>query len=299
MGITHAKTSAKSDGSDATQVQPSDWNAEHAVDAISVTGLTGATAASRYVGATETGFPISGTFAVGDFVIDHAGRMWICNTAGSPGVWSVSNPMLDRGDIIIGDGVAANRALVSLGASATTSGNWGGLSPANNLIDGNDGSAGSQGNLATGVIWTVDLGAAFVCSKFRIKQDTFTYAGVSAFDIHYSLDGSNWSFLQRPSLTSTDQTITFSSVTARYFRISNPYVAGGISGWYGWTVQTIEVWGMSLADAGSMARLAVGSDGQVLTSDSAQTYGIKWAPPDDPVPAISAAARITAYQNFR
>jgi hypothetical protein len=30
-GIAHAKTSAKSDGGDSTLVQPSDWNADHAI----------------------------------------------------------------------------------------------------------------------------------------------------------------------------------------------------------------------------------------------------------------------------
>jgi hypothetical protein len=51
------------------------------------TGITGATAASRYVGATASGAPSSGTFAVGDFSIDRTGSIWICTTAGSPGTW--------------------------------------------------------------------------------------------------------------------------------------------------------------------------------------------------------------------
>lgn len=50
-------------------------------------GLTGAVAASRYAGATAGGSPASGTFAVGDFVIDRTGIVWICTTAGSPGTW--------------------------------------------------------------------------------------------------------------------------------------------------------------------------------------------------------------------
>ncbi len=49
--------------------------------------LTGATSASRYVGATTSGAPASGTFAVGDFVIARDGHLWICITAGSPGTW--------------------------------------------------------------------------------------------------------------------------------------------------------------------------------------------------------------------
>jgi len=50
-------------------------------------GLTGATAASRYVGATTNGAPVSGTFAVGDFIIDQTATIWVCTTAGTPGTW--------------------------------------------------------------------------------------------------------------------------------------------------------------------------------------------------------------------
>ena len=50
-------------------------------------GLTGAVAVSRYVGATASGAPVSGTFAVGDFVVDQSGTIWLCTTAGSPGTW--------------------------------------------------------------------------------------------------------------------------------------------------------------------------------------------------------------------
>lgn len=50
-------------------------------------GVTGATAASRYVGATVAGAPTTGTFAVGDFVVSQAGRIWVCTGAGTPGTW--------------------------------------------------------------------------------------------------------------------------------------------------------------------------------------------------------------------
>ncbi len=56
---------------------------------FSASGLTGATAASRYVGGTTTGPPTSGTFAVGDFVVAQDGFMWVCKTAGTPGTWSM------------------------------------------------------------------------------------------------------------------------------------------------------------------------------------------------------------------
>ena len=59
-------------------------------EALSTAGLPGATAASRYVGATTTGSPSSGTFLVGDFIVEQSGGMWICIVAGSPGTWQKS-----------------------------------------------------------------------------------------------------------------------------------------------------------------------------------------------------------------
>ena len=50
---------------------------------LAVSGVPGATAPSRYVGGTVSGPPASGTFAVGDFVIDQTGVVWICITAGT------------------------------------------------------------------------------------------------------------------------------------------------------------------------------------------------------------------------
>ena len=51
-------------------------------------GLTGATAATRYVGGTTSGAPVAGTFAVGDFIIDRTGKVYVCTVAGSPGTWT-------------------------------------------------------------------------------------------------------------------------------------------------------------------------------------------------------------------
>lgn len=64
------------------------WTANQTAPALIASGLTGATAASRYVGATASGAPASGTFVVGDFVIDRTGKLYVCTTAGSPGTWT-------------------------------------------------------------------------------------------------------------------------------------------------------------------------------------------------------------------
>ena len=55
--------------------------------AVSISGLTGATAASRYVGGTASGAPTSGTFLLGDHVVDQAGSIHVCTTGGTPGTW--------------------------------------------------------------------------------------------------------------------------------------------------------------------------------------------------------------------
>ena len=56
-------------------------------EAIGATGLPGATAASRHAGATASGAPVSGTFAVGDYIVDQSGAMYVCTVAGTPGTW--------------------------------------------------------------------------------------------------------------------------------------------------------------------------------------------------------------------
>lgn len=56
--------------------------------ALIASGLTGATQASRYVGATASGAPASGTFVQGDFVIARDGAIWVCTAGGTPGTWA-------------------------------------------------------------------------------------------------------------------------------------------------------------------------------------------------------------------
>lgn len=65
------------------------------------TGLPGATAASRYVGGTTNGYPGSGNFAVGDYVVDQTGNIWICTVSGNPGTWEETSTDLTV-DIVMG-----------------------------------------------------------------------------------------------------------------------------------------------------------------------------------------------------
>jgi len=58
--------------------------------AVATGGLTGATGATRFVGGTANGAPTSGSFQVGDFIVDETASIWICVVAGTPGTWATS-----------------------------------------------------------------------------------------------------------------------------------------------------------------------------------------------------------------
>jgi hypothetical protein len=149
-------------------------------------GRTGATAASRYVGATASGAPASGTFAVGDFVIDQTGKAWVCTVAGTPGTWtqlaggsstlaadtdvSLSSPV---GGQVLGynnvlskwvnqnqAGLAATTSTAQLGANVTmTTGNtWYdilsvALTPGTWLLIGNIHALASQADALNARLW--------------------------------------------------------------------------------------------------------------------------------------------------
>lgn len=72
----------------ASTIAVRDGNGVETSTAFAPAGLAGAVAASRYAGATASGAPVSGTFAVGDIVVDQTGAFWICTTAGTPGTWT-------------------------------------------------------------------------------------------------------------------------------------------------------------------------------------------------------------------
>lgn len=71
-------------------------------------GLTGATAATRYVGGTTSAAPTTGPFVVGDFEVRQDGGIEVCTTAGTPGSWKM------RG------GTPSGRAWCTSGTSASS-----------------------------------------------------------------------------------------------------------------------------------------------------------------------------------
>ena len=77
-------------------------------EAIGATGLPGATAASRHAGATTSGAPTTGTFAVGDYVVDQTGAMYVCTVAGTPGTWQLSG-------VSVNENIAGKNVLINGG----------------------------------------------------------------------------------------------------------------------------------------------------------------------------------------
>jgi len=64
------------------------YSGEVVASDFQATGLTGAVNASRYVGAVNGAAPVTGTYSIGDYVVDRTwGGFWTCVTAGSPGTW--------------------------------------------------------------------------------------------------------------------------------------------------------------------------------------------------------------------
>jgi hypothetical protein len=70
-------------------------------------GLTGATAATRDVGGTTTGAPLTGTFAVGDVVTAQDGAVWVCTAAGTPGTWKQVGAPLAQASVFSQAGIVS------------------------------------------------------------------------------------------------------------------------------------------------------------------------------------------------
>lgn len=113
---------------------------------VKASGLTGATAASRYVGGTTSGAPTSGTFLTGDWVTSADGRVYVCTAGGTPGTWTIStginvqdwsssgtwvnpSPTIPRLVRVFGQTAGSGGGAGRRGAAATIRGGGGGGAP--------------------------------------------------------------------------------------------------------------------------------------------------------------------------
>ena len=144
-------------------------------EAIVNTGLPGATAASRYAGATASGAPTTGTFAVGDFIVDQSGAMYVCTVAGTPGTWvALRNATQLQGTAVSATAPTSNQVLQYNGTAwtpATFSGGAPGtlvsVSIANRSL-----SSPNTNTFITATALTLTAGTWMVFANFYVRNDT-------------------------------------------------------------------------------------------------------------------------------
>ena len=216
-------------------------------------GLTGATSATRFVGGTTSGAPTSGTFAVGDFVIDRTAAIWICTVAGTPGTWSAIGGSGGGTTAIANGGTGATTAataLSNLGAQPgtsqrsvyTTAGSFSGVSApswANSAIVYLVGGGGGGGG---GTVSATTFGAAGGGAAGTVIARTIPVTGGASYSGVVGAGGTGGAAGVNPasgtngtSGTSTSLTIGSLTLTApggRYGTAGN-LGSNGLGGSYG------------------------------------------------------------------
>ena len=202
---------------------------------LTATGVGNATSATRYVGGTVNGAPTSGTFSVGDFIIDQTGTIWVCTTAGTPGTWTTtisSHLSLRSASATVG----RNEITLFSGSTASQT-----LTAPSNPIDGSNWTVINKASVAVTLSFTpsmIALGSSSGVTTFSVPAN-----GSYSF-VNYN--GSQWYMVASNSATQLIGTL--------------PTANGG-------TGQSAVALGSLLVgnSGNSWQTLPIGSNGQMLT----------------------------------
>ena len=107
MTLKHAMVSAVPDGADATQVQPSNWNADHVIDTNGLVFPSGANPPA----------PASGSMAL--FAKTQAGRI-VPAFMGNSGLYTTIQPHIAKNNVALWKPVGNSTTITALGAGALT-----------------------------------------------------------------------------------------------------------------------------------------------------------------------------------
>ena len=157
---------------------------------LTATGVGNATTATRYVGGTANGAPTSGTFSVGDFIIDQTGTIWVCTTAGTPGTWTTtisSHLSLRSASATVG----RNEITLFSGSTASQT-----LTAPSNPIDGSNWTVINKASVAVTLSFTpsmIALGSSSGVTTFSVPVN-----GSFSF-VNYN--GSQWYMVASNSAT--------------------------------------------------------------------------------------------------
>ena len=218
--------------------------------AVATGGLTGATNATRYVGGTANGAPSSGTFAVGDFIVDATASVWICVVAGTPGTWasSISNHVTLRSATAT---AKYNEITLFTGSTAGQT-----ISAAGSPIDSVTWSVINNSSVPLTLSFSANamypLGSSSTVTSYTV--------GVASAYSFVNYNGGNW------YMTATNDLSNGTGIVA---------VANGGTG----TSTAPAVGGVPYATSSTAyAPLAIGTAGQVLTVNSGATAP-QWSTP--------------------
>jgi len=154
---------------------------------VLVTGLTGATTATRYVGGTTNGAPTTGTFQAGDFVIDQTATIWVYTGATAGWSTTISCHVKNR---TASATVSRNEITQFTGSTGQT------FTAPSNPIDGS--SWTFLNNTANSV--TLSFTPSMYPLGSASSVSTFTVPGYGVFNF-VNYNGSNWYMVQSNSLT--------------------------------------------------------------------------------------------------
>ena len=220
-------------------------------EALIITGMAGATAASRYAGATASGAPTTGTFAVGDYVVDQTGAMYVCTVAGTPGTWQLSG-------VSVNENIAGKNFIINggmdiwqRGTTFSTSGG-GGIYTADRFCFTSGGNAATVSQVTSGLTGfqyahrvqrnsgTSGTAAMYLCQSLEtvnslpLANKTVTLSFWARAGANYSQTG-NSLYAQLGTGTGTDQ-----NVLAGYTGLAQPIntVVGITTSWQRFTLTT-------------------------------------------------------------
>jgi hypothetical protein len=167
-----------------------------------------------------------------------------------------SLPLTTPGDILyMSSGTYTNQATGALGASATAQSTYGGW-PTSNMIDGNDATGWASNDYIPQWV-AIDLGTERTINRVRILQ-TDAAQRATDYDVYYGSNGTDYTFLESHVTSGADETFNLSAPTAaRYWKFNA--TASSSTGWHIYALE------LHLLTGAALARLAIGTTGQVLT----------------------------------